>query len=356
MQGTMRAQVVTAPNKMELKQVPIPQLNEDEVLIKIKYCGICGSDWAIYTGKYVPERLPLVTGHEFFGIVAETGSKVPASIKVGQRVAADICISCGACYFCRRGDGLLCQTFEQIGIHTKETSGGFSEYLKAPWRNIYQVPGEIDDYTATFIEPMTTVIQASRRMNAKAGSSVVVIGTGLGILHGAMAKLRGCAPVIVIGRNKARLTKAKEMCADHIIDIGETPDAIAEVLKLTGGIGADYVIEAVGTTKTYEDAFRMTRRGGLVEAFGICAPNDNMALPPFEFVLGERKVAGSCAGIGNDWGDAITLLRYGRVKPLPLLSAAVPLEDLEKALKEIQSDKKLVKVIVSPEITQRVNF
>ncbi|MCL2232461.1 MAG: alcohol dehydrogenase catalytic domain-containing protein [Treponema sp.] len=356
MQGTMRAQVVTAPNVMELKNVPIPQLNDDEVLIKVKYCGICGSDWAIYTGKYVPERLPLVTGHEFFGTVAAVGSGVPASIKTGQRVSADICICCGACYFCRRGDGLLCQTFEQIGIHTKETSGGFSEYLKAPWRNIYQIPDEIDDYTAAFIEPMTTVIQASRRMNPAIGSSVVVLGTGLGILHGVMAKLRGCAPVIVVGSSKARLEKAKEMCADYVINYKETPDVVAEVKKLTGGVGADYAIEAVGSPKTYEEAFRMVRRGGLVEAFGICAPNDNMALPPFEFVLGEKKVTGSCAGIGNDWGDAITLLRYGRVKPLPLLSMAVPLEDLESAMKEIQNDKQLVKVIVGPEISQRVNF
>ena len=352
----MRAQVVTAPNVMELKQVPIPQLNDDEVLVKVKYCGICGSDWSIYTGKYVPERLPLVTGHEFFGTVAEVGSKVPSTIKVGQRVSADIVISCGACYFCRRGDHLLCKTMEQIGIHTKETSGGFAEYLKAPWRNIYHVPDEIDDYTATFIEPITTAIQAAKRMDAKIGSSVVIIGAGLGAIHGVMAKLRSCAPIIVIDNNKSRLEKAKEMCADYVINFSETPDTVAEVMKLTDGIGADYVIEAVGSTKTYEDAFRMLRRGGTVEAFGICAPTDNMALPPFEFVLGERKVSGSCAGIGNDWGDAITLLKHGRIKPLPLLSLAVPLEDLENALKEIQSNKKLVKVLVSPEISQRIEF
>jgi threonine dehydrogenase-like Zn-dependent dehydrogenase len=356
MKGTMRAQVVTAPNVMELKQVPIPQIHDDEVLIKIKYCGICGSDWSIYTGKYVPERLPLVTGHEFFGTVAEVGSEVPKDIKLGQRVSADIVINCGACYFCRRGDGLLCQHFEQIGIHTKETSGGFSEYVKVPWRNIYQVPDEIDDYTATFIEPVTTVIQASRRMQPKIGSSVVVIGTGLGILHGVMAKLRGAAPVIVIGSNKARLEKAKEMCADYIINYKETPDTVAEVMKLTNGIGADYVLEAVGTTKTYEDAFRMARRGGLIEAFGITAEKDTMSLPPFQFVLGEKKVSGSCAGIGNDWGDAITLLRYGRIKPLPLLSMVAPLEDLEKALKEIQINRKFVKVIISPEISERIYF
>jgi threonine dehydrogenase-like Zn-dependent dehydrogenase len=356
MDGLMRAQIVTAPEVMELKQVPIPKLNAGEILIKIKYCGICGSDWSIFTGKYVPERLPLVTGHEFFGTIAEIGSGVPKGFQIGERVSADIVINCGACYFCRRGDGLLCESFEQIGIHTKETSGGFSEFVKVPWRNIYRVPLEIDDCKATFIEPLTTVIQASRRMGSGIGDSVAVIGAGLGILHGAMAKLRGAAPVIVIGGNKARLETAKQMCADFVIDYNETPDVVAEVLRLTGGIGADFVIEAVGTPATYEQAFRMARRGGKVEAFGICAENDEMRLPPFRFVLEEKKVSGSCAGIGNDWGDAITLLRYDRIDPLPMLSMAVPLEELETALRELRTNKKLVKVIVGPELNERIYF
>jgi threonine dehydrogenase-like Zn-dependent dehydrogenase len=348
----MKAQVVKAPYLMEYVDVPIPEINDDEVLIKIKVCGICGSDWSIYTGKYAAEKLPMVTGHEFWGEIAEVG-KNAKGLKVGDRVAADICLTCGTCYFCRRGDGLLCETFTQLGIHT---NGGFAEYVKAPWKNCYHLPDDIDDYTAAFVEPLTAVLHAAQRMDAKIGSSVAVIGCGLGILHGALAKARACAPVIVIGDDPARLAIAKKMGVDVTININEVPDVVEEVKRLTGGIGVDYVIEAVGSTKTYEQAFQMLRRGGKVEAFGIAAKGQTAALEPYEFVLGEKKVSGSCAGIGNNWGEAITLLKYGIIDPKPMFSMAVPLAELEIALKEIRERNNLVKVFVCPELTERFYF
>ncbi|SHO43013.1 zinc-dependent alcohol dehydrogenase [Anaerocolumna xylanovorans] len=353
MSKMMKAQVVEAPYKMTLKEVPVPEITDDEVLIKIKYCGICGSDWSIFTGKYVPEKLPLITGHEFFGTVAEAG-KNAKGIHIGDRVSADIVINCGTCYYCRHGDGLLCESFEQIGISTKDLPGGFAEYIKVPWKNVYHVPDEVDDYKAAFVEPLTTAIQASRNMDCNIAGSVVIIGSGLGIIHGCLAKLRGAAPIIVIDGNKDRLKMAKEMCADYIIDFTETPDTVAEVKRLTGGIGADYVLEAVGNPRTYEQAFQMVRRGGKVESFGICKETDQMSISPYQFVLHEKRVSGSCAGIGNDWGDAIKLLQYNRIDPTPLISMIVPLEELESALKEIQENKKLVKVLVSPEIKERI--
>ena len=152
MSKTMKAQVVVKPNKMEYKEVPIPDIGEEEVLIKVKACGLCGTDWSIYTGKYVPERLPLVIGHEFWGVIEKVGKNVK-NLKPGDRVAPDLCITCGTCYFCRRNEGVLCQSFVQLGIHT---NGGFAEYVKAPARNCYIVPDELDDYTAAFIEPITT--------------------------------------------------------------------------------------------------------------------------------------------------------------------------------------------------------
>jgi threonine dehydrogenase-like Zn-dependent dehydrogenase len=358
MEGSMRAQVVVEPYKMELREIPIPQITDDEVLVKIKYCGICGSDYSIYTGKYVPERLPLVTGHEMFGTIAEVGANA-RGLNVGDRVAIDITLPCGTCYFCRKGDGLLCETFEQIGIHTKDMPGGFAEYVKAPWKNIYLVPDEVSDLAASFVEPLTTTIEGSKRMGAELASSIVIIGTGLGTIHGVMAKLRGMAPVIVIDKNERRLAMAREMCADYTINFEKTPDVVGEVFRLTGGIGADYVIEAVGTPATYEQAFRMLRRGGKLESFGICAEGDMMNLDPFQFVLNEKKVSGSCAGIGNDWGDAIRLLRYGRLDPTPMISMLVPLEELEQALHELhdpETSAELVKVLVSPEIDERIVF
>jgi threonine dehydrogenase-like Zn-dependent dehydrogenase len=349
----MKAQVVEAPHRMAFKEVPVPQISDDEVLVKVKYCGVCGSDWSIYTGKYAADKLPLITGHEFWGTVEKTGKKA-SSLKVGDRVAVDLCITCGVCYFCRRGDGLLCEEFTQLGIHT---DGGFAEYVKVPWKNCYPIPDEVDDISATFIEPLTAVIQASRRMACELGASVAVLGCGLGILHAAFAKLRGAAPVMIIGSNSERLEIAKKMgAADYFIDLKKVPDPVEEVKKLTGGIGADYVIEAVGTAKTYEQAFAMLRRGGRLEAFGICAQDDNASLSPYEFVLGEKKVSGSCAGIGNDWGVAINLLKYGRVNPTPMCSMIVPLGELEDALKELRENKKLMKVLVDPQASKRVTL
>lgn len=352
MAETMKAQTVKAPYVMEYGDVPIPEISDDEVLIKVKVCGICGSDWSIYTGKYAADKLPMITGHEFWGEIAKTG-KNARGLKVGDRVAVDICLTCGHCYFCRRGDELLCESFAQLGIHT---NGGFAEYVKAPWKNCYALPDEMDDYTAAFVEPLTAVIHASKRMDAPLGSSVAVIGCGLGILHGALAKARGCAPVIVIGRSEARLRTAKEMGADFTINTNDTPDVVAEVKRLTGGIGVDYVIEAVGSPETYEQAFKMLRRGGKLEAFGICAEDAAASLSPYEFVLGEKKVSGSCAGIGNNWGEAITLLKYGIIKPQKMFSMAVPLKELESALKELRENHDLVKVFVCPELEERIYF
>jgi threonine dehydrogenase-like Zn-dependent dehydrogenase len=350
----MRAMVLEKPYSMALKEVPVPQVQQGEVLIKIKYCGICGSDWGAYTGKYAEEAalLPLVIGHEFFGVIEEKGPGVPDSIAVGDRVATDICLPCGTCYNCRHGEPLLCSSFRQIGIHTAETSGGYSEYVKAPWQNIFKVPDAVTDYQASFIEPITACLNASEKMDLKIGSSFVVIGAGLGIIHATLAKLRGAAPIIVVDSNADRLAMAKKLIADYTINAAEQ-DVAEEVKRLTGGVGADYVLEAVGSSKTYELAFKCLRRGGKLEAFGICGDDDYASLRPMEFVLQEKKISGSCAGIGNNWQQAITLLQYGRLDPTPLVSMVVPLEETEIALKELRENKKLVKVLVSPEIKER---
>ena len=349
----MKAQIVKAPYEMEYTEVPVPEISDDEVLIKVKVCGICGSDTSIYTGKYAKDKLPLITGHEFWGEIAEVG-KNAKGLKVGDRVAVDICITCGTCYFCRHGDGLLCETFTQLGIHT---DGGFAEYVKAPWKNCYHLPDDMDDYTAAFVEPLTAVVHASQRMNAPIASSVAVIGCGLGLLHAQVAKARGCAPVIVIGTDadENRFKIAKEMGADYVINASQT-DPVEEVMKITGGIGVDNVIEAVGNPRTYEQAFKMLRRGGKLEAFGICAEDAAAQLEPYQFVLGEKKVSGSCAGIGNNWAEAITLLQYGVVKPQPMFSMAVPLSELATALEELKTNKDLTKVFVCPELTERKYF
>lgn len=285
----MKAAVVEKPEVLVIKEVPVPEIADDEVLIKVKYTGICGTDWSIFTGKYSADKLPLIAGHEFSGVVTKVG-KNARGLKEGDRVTADINMSCGICFYCRKGQKLMCGEFTQLGIHT---DGSYADYVKAPWQQVHVLPDKLGFLQGAFIEPVSCVIHSAKEMKVTLGSSVAVIGCGLGILHGAIARFRGAAPVIVIGDNETRLKIAKKMGADYIIDITKVDDPIGEVRKLTGGRGADYVIEAVGSPKTYEQAFNMVRPGGTVAAFGIAGEDETMNLRPYDLVLGEKKVVGS---------------------------------------------------------------
>ncbi|TFG59842.1 MAG: alcohol dehydrogenase [Spirochaetales bacterium] len=349
MQKTMKAAVVEKPNVMVMKEVPVPEINDDEVLIKVKFTGICGTDYSIFTGKYSSDKLPLIPGHEFSGTLVKAG-KNARNLKEGDKVTADINMSCGHCFYCRRGQKLMCPEFSQLGIHI---NGTYAEYVKAPWGQVHRLPDSMDFMIGAFIEPTSCIIHSAKAMNLSIGSSVAILGAGLGVLHAAVAKHRGAAPVIVLARNPKKLALAKEFGADYTINVKEVKDPVAEVRKLTEGRGADYVVESVGTIATYEQAFSMVRPGGTLAAFGITAGDDVMRLKPFDVVLGERTIVGSCAGFGTDWNDAIALLQYGRIKPKPLFSLVVPLEELESALKELKTNPNLTKVFVSSEISKR---
>lgn len=349
MAATMKAAVVERPNVLVIKQVPVPEIADEEVLIKVKYTGICGTDWSIYTGRYSADKLPMIPGHEFSGVVARVGRKA-RGLKEGDRVTADINMSCGVCFYCRKGQKLMCRDFHQLGIHC---DGTFAEYVKAPFDQVHVLPDGVDFLTGAFIEPVSCVIHSSKAAKVTHGSSVAVIGSGLGVLHGALARLRGAALVIVIGDNAHRLAAAKEMGVDVTLNINEVKDPVAEVRKLTEGRGADFVVEAVGTSRTYEQAFEMVRPGGTVVAFGICGVEDTIKVRPYDLVLGEKTVVSSCAGVGPDWPDALALLAGGHIKPQPLFSMIVPLEELESALKQLRTDPNLFKVFVSSEAAKR---
>jgi 2-desacetyl-2-hydroxyethyl bacteriochlorophyllide A dehydrogenase len=346
MKGNMKAAVFEKPKKITIQNVPIPQINDDEVLIKITYTGICGTDWSIYTGKYSSENLPLIAGHEFSGTIAEIGANA-VGLEVGDRVTADINNGCGHCYYCKKGLTLICPEFNQLGIHI---NGTFAEYVKAPWKLVHHIPESMNMLMAAFVEPTSCVLHSLKTMDPAVGSSLAIIGSGLGSLHAATAKTRGCAPVMVIGRNRKRLKIAEEMGADITICTEDYPDPVARVRELTGGRGADCVIESAGTAATYEQALVMLRPGGTLAAFGITAADDYLKLKPAEFVLSEQKITSSCAGYGEDWTDAITLLSNNRINPEPMFSKIMPLERIEEALHMLQDNRDLIKIFISPSV------
>jgi len=341
----MKAAVFEKPRTIVIRDVPVPEIGDNEVLIKVKYTGICGTDWSIYTGKYSADKLPMIPGHEFSGIITQTGRNAQG-LKEGDAVTCDINMSCGNCFYCKKGLTLNCPDFTQLGIHT---DGTYAEYVKVPWNLVHKLPKGMDFKLGAFVEPTSCIIHSMKAMDLKAGSSIAILGSGLGSLHGAVAKIRGAAPIIVIGRNKKRLETAKKMGADITISLEDKVDPVSEVKKLTEGRGADYVVESVGTPGTYEQAFAMVRPGGTLSAFGITGADDTIALKPYDLVLGERKIVSSCAGFGEDWTDAITLLFNKRIDPAPMFSKTVQLKDLEAAILELQENRELMKVFVSSE-------
>ena len=349
MPGMMRAAIFEKIGVIQVREVPVPQITDEEVLIEVKDTGICGTDWSIYNGWYSADKLPMIAGHEFSGVIVQVG-KDARGVREGDRVTADINISCGTCFYCVRGDKLLCDNFTQLGIHT---DGAFAEYVKAPASQVHILPDNLSFEEGAFIEPVSCVIHASKALNARLGSSLAIIGDGLGVLHARMGYLRACAPVILFGHNRKRLQIASDMGADYVFHTDDVDDPVAEVMKITGGRGVDFAIEAAGSVVTYEQAFAMLRRGGVLSSFGVTGEQDTMSIRPFEFVLGEKKITGSCAGVGSDWPDAMTLLSSGRIDPKPLLSMRVPLEDLDWALHELRGDRSLFKILVSPQVSQR---
>src|SRR5208282_1906957 len=145
----------------------IPEIGDDEVLIKIKYTGICGTDWSIYTGKYSADKMPLIAGHEFSGVIDKVGKKAEG-LKVGDRVTADINMSCGHCFFCKQGQKLLCPEFHQLGIHV---NGTYAEFVAAPWGQVHKIPDKLSFLEAAFIEPVSCVIHNVKAMKAELASS-----------------------------------------------------------------------------------------------------------------------------------------------------------------------------------------
>lgn len=344
MTDTMSALRLHAPGDLRLDEVPIPEPGTGEVLVKVHRCGICGTDLHIAKGNFPAPNLPLTLGHEFSGTVAALGAGV-GDVTVGAPVVVDINISCGHCYFCTRGQKLFCPSVAQLGVHR---AGGLAEYVTAPAGNLHFLPAGLSLDTATYVEPLACAIHGQDRVGVRSGDSVLVLGGGpMGLAHIALARMNGAASVIVSEPDPRRRTLAERMGADHTVDpIGDSlPQALAD---LTGGIGPDVVIEAVGSVRTYESAVDVVRRGGKVLAYGAAPQDAVMSLRPFDVYAKELTVVGSYAGTYDTWPRAIALLAGGRFDPALIVDTVRPLDAAADALQELEHNRSIVKVHIQP--------
>ena len=325
----MRALVLRQAGELAVAEVDTPEPRRDEVLVRVRTSGICGTDLKIFTGA-VPVAYPLIMGHEMAGEVVSGGD---ARVATGQRVLVDPVLFCGTCIDCRSGRTNLCSSGGIIG---REVHGGFADFVVAPRTHVYPLPDSIDTRSAPAIQVLTTCLHAQRRAGMAPGQSVTVVGLGVsGQLHAQLAKALGAKTVIGLSRSAWKRSVAEQLGADMTASSGEA--AVAAVKDATGGHGADVVIECTGHMKALADSIAMVRPGGTIVLFGIYTDRE-AALPFYQLYFKEPTIVSARAATSEDFPESIDLVARGAVSLSPLITQTVPLAQLREALAMLEDD------------------
>ncbi len=321
----MKALLLSQYKELNVTDFDKPEIGPSDILVQVKACGICGSDIHGYDGSSGRRIPPLVMGHEAAGVVTEVGSEV-TDFAAGDHVTFDSTVSCGACYFCRRGDINLCDNRMVLGVSCGEyrRHGAFAEYVSVPQHICYKLPEGLPFGHAAMIEAVSVAVHAANRTPVSLGDTAVVVGSGMiGLLVIQAIRLAGCSQVIAVDLDAGRLEKAKLLGADIGLKADEV-DVPAEVKKLTNGRGADVALEVVGATATIATAIESTRKGGALTLVGNLAPK--VEVPLQSIVTRELSLYGSCASSG-EYPACIDLLASGAIRVEDMITATASLEE-----------------------------
>jgi L-iditol 2-dehydrogenase len=321
----VKALLLTAPSRLELVDAPDPRPAGDEVLVRIRACGICGSDIHGWDGSTGRRRPPLIMGHEAAGEVAAVGPDVTAW-KKGDRVTFDSTIYCGACGPCRTGRVNLCENRRVVGVAPLEyrQDGAFAEYVALPARILYRLPDTLGFPQAAMVEPVSIAIHAVQRVKVTPADTAVVVGSGMiGLFVIQALRWAGAGRIIAIDLEAKRLALARELGATDTIQSGQG-DVAAEVARLTGGNGADVAFEVVGISPTLQLAIACLRKGGSAVLVGNLAPKTDFPLQAV--VTREISLFGSCSSAG-EYPLCLDLISRGVIRVDPMICATAPLAD-----------------------------
>jgi L-iditol 2-dehydrogenase len=321
----MKALLLSEYKKLEVTDFPEPDIGPSDLLVQVRACGICGSDIHGYDGSSGRRIPPLVMGHEAAGVVAAVGAQV-TDFRVGDRVTFDSTVSCGQCFFCRRGQINLCDRRMVLGVSCGDyrRHGAFAEYVAVPQQICYPLPNELPFQRAALIEAVSVAVHAANRTPVTLGDTAVVVGSGMiGLLAIQAIRLAGCARVIAVDLSAERLAKARLLGADASLK-GDEVNVPEEVRALTHGRGADVVLEVVGATATIQTAIASARKGGALTLIGNLAPK--VEVPLQAIVTRELSVFGTCASSG-EYPACIDLLARGAIRVDEMITATAPLEE-----------------------------
>ena len=304
----MRAVIWNGPREMEIGDVPVPQPKAGEVLVKIHSVGICGSELSGFLGESSIRVPPLIMGHEFSGIVDQCGDGA-TRFREGDGVVVNPILTCGECYYCKRELQNLCQHRQIVGVHTP---GAYAEYVTVPEANCLPVSNtDASLLVNSLAEPMACGVRAAKVGGVQPGSRVMILGAGtIGLLSLVAVQQADGTVVLVSETNPGRLATAKEWGAQQVCNPLED-DPVALCRQLTGGLGVDLVIDAVGSTATRQTGIQAVRAGGKVVWVGLHTAES--PIPANNIIRSEIQVAGSFAYTPADFQEAVDILAKGIV-------------------------------------------
>ncbi len=347
-EDSMKALVLTEYKHFEMQQVPKPEIADDEVLIQVQACGICGSDIHGMDGSSGRRIPPIIMGHEATGTITAVGAKVQGW-SAGEGVTFDSMIFCGKCAYCRSGNTNLCDNRRVLGVSCGDyrRHGAFADYVVVPEKLLVRLPKGMSFEHAAMGEPVAIAVHAVNITPLPLNSTVVVVGAGMiGLLIIQTLRLRGCKQIIAVDIDAGKLEMAASMGADITLQASKELDAAAKIMELTDGRGADVAIEAVGNTPAVQTALRALRKGGNATIVGNLAPT--IEFPLQLVVTREITVRGSCASC-NEFEDALDLIATKQVDVTPLISKVAPLEEGQDWFTRLYAGEAgLMKVILKP--------
>lgn len=349
----MKAAVWYGREDVRILDLPEPVVAKDQVKIKVRWCGICGSDVHEYREgpMIIPKKphpltgksSPIILGHEFSGDVVEIGEGVKR-IAVGDRVTIHCLIYCGTCAYCRQGEYNMCLRLATVGL---AWDGAFAESVVVPEYTVLKLPDRVTYEMGTFSEPLAVAVRAVKRSRMRMGDTAAVIGTGpIGLLVLQAARAAGASKVFAVEPIRSRRELAKQLGADEVFDPARG-DVGKEIAERTEGLRAHIAFECVGNQSAFDTAVRVTGRRAMIVMVG-------MALKPIEVpffrLWGHEKEITTCTGYVDEYPAALALLADRRVRVEPMITERIQLEDIiEKGLLEmIRNPERYIKILVAP--------
>jgi L-iditol 2-dehydrogenase len=338
----MKTAMYYGPHDVRIEETRVPKIGEDEALVEMKACGVCGSDLMDW---YLSSKAPLVLGHEPAGTIAKKGDKV-AGFEVGDRVFVHHHVACLKCHYCLRGDYTLCEQFHETNIKP----GGFSEYFRVPAPNLkldtLKIPDAMPYEEATLVEPIGCCIRAIKKCDLQAGDTVAVIGAGAtGLIHLALSKLFGASKTFVSDLFEYRLDAARRFGADVAVN-PEDEDFVKIVNAETEDRGVDVAIVTAPSLQAYTTAMSICRKGGKLCVFAPTTPGKYLQVSPKELFFNELKIIPSYSTSHLETKEALEMMTFGELNVKDLITHRFKLAETAKAFKTASESNESLKVIV----------